>query len=406
MKVAIVTKGGKSPGGATRIALDLTDALVKYGADATLFCYNATPPASGAVAAIAPTHLTGRLARHLDWRLERMGLTRRLPWEEMALRSAGALDCDVLHFHDVFECTSPRLLQRLSLYRPVLLTVHDCSSFTGGCLYPLDCRRFEEACGQCPQRARIGRLDFTTSNITLRRRAVSAGRVHFVFPSCWIQSEAEKSLPIQARSHLIPNGFDPAPYMFPARREARERLGLPAQDNVVLMGAHSLVNPYKGASFALQALRSVSDLDPVVLVLGHPSPEVQEVLQGMRVIAPGFVSEKANLANYYAAADLLLFPSLADNLPIMIQESMAAGTPVLAFRTGGVPEMIDDGKTGWLVEQRNQEALNTGLRRILVEGVPPGVGEAARESIQQRFSMTEFLDRHLNLYREVMEARS
>lgn len=349
--------------------------------------------------------MSSKIRRHIDWRLERLGLTRRLTWETGSLDSLGASSCDVLHFHDVFECTSPRLLHQLSRNRPVLLTVHDCSPFTGGCLYPLDCRRFEKSCGRCPQRERIGRFDFTRANIELRRREVRSGSVHFIFPSRWIQSEAEKALPIQGRSHWIPNGFDPGPYGFPARREARERLGLSPEAKIVLMGAHSLGNPYKGATFAFNALRSVADLNPVALILGHPGPDVDNALKDMRVEAPGFVSEKAVLASYYAAADLLLFPSLADNLPIMVQESMAAGTPVLAFHTGGIPEMIEHERTGWLVERGNQEALNAVLRRIVSEGVPREMGFAAKAAVEQRFAMTDFVDRHIDLYRAVSEAR-
>jgi glycosyltransferase involved in cell wall biosynthesis len=107
------------------------------------------------------------------------------------------------------------------------------------------------------------------------------------------------------------------------------------------------------------------------------------------------------LANYYAAADLLLFPSMADNLPIMIQESMAAATPVLAFRTGGIPEMIDDGVTGWLVERGNAQELAGVLRQVLASGVPEGMGEAAKETVQNRYSMDDCVRRHKELYEEV-----
>jgi glycosyltransferase involved in cell wall biosynthesis len=401
--VGVITKGGTAIGGASRIAVEFDREWRQRAGESVLFVYRPTPEGRDAKT-LAPRGMA-RLLCHLDWRLEKLGLVRRLAWEEAMLKRSGVLDCDVLHFHDVFECTSPRLLQKLSLLRPVILTVHDCSPFTGGCLYPVDCRRFEKTCGRCPQREKLGRFDFTSINVKLRRQAATCGNTHFIFPSRWIQSEAEKSLPIQGRSHVIPNGFNPEPYMFPTRHEARKLLGLPAKDMVVLMGAHSLGNPYKGASFALHALRSVADLDPLVMVLGHPSPEVENALKGMRTIAAGFVSEKPRLANYYAAADLLLFPSLADNLPIMIQESMAAGTPVLAFNTGGIPEMIEHDKTGWLVEKSNQDAFNVALRSILIEGVSAEMGLAARNAIQRQFPMSEFIERHLELYRKVLESR-
>jgi glycosyltransferase involved in cell wall biosynthesis len=402
--VSLITKGGCSLGGASRVAVELYRAWTARRGKAALFCYMTTPEVAGAVT-IEPSRFA-RMLRHLDWRLERFGLIRQIPWEIPSLQEGGAFRCGVLHFHDVFECMSPRLLERVSRRLPTFLTVHDCSPFTGGCLYPSECRRFVAECGDCPQKARIGRQDFTTHNIKLRRRVAASANVHFIFPSRWIQAEAEKSLSIAGRSHVIPNGFDPVPYVFPVRHEARRRLGFLPHERVVLMGSHSLMNPYKGTSFALEALRAVADLDPVALVLGNPSSEVQKVLAGMRVISPGFVVEKTALANYYAAADFLLFPSLADNLPIMIQESMAAETPVLAFHTGGIPEMIQHGETGWLVERGNQEALNTAVRKVLVEGVPAGMGAAAKDAVRKHYSMTEFVGRHLDLYRSIQKSRS
>jgi len=257
------------------------------------------------------------------------------------------------------------------------------------------------ACGSCPQRKRIGRFDFTRSNLFLRRRLAKPAETQFVFPSKWIQSQAEWALPVKGRSHVISNGFDPAPYSFRSRQEARERVGLSQTATVVLMGAHTVGNPYKGASFAIQALGAVVDLAPTVVILGHLGHSSMGELPGLQIIAPGFLSDKRLLADYYAAADLLLFPSVADNLPIMIQESMGAATPVLAFRTGGISEMIDHCKSGWLVERGNAEELASVLREVLTHGVPAGMGEAAKQAVQNRYSMDDCVRRHKELYEEI-----
>jgi glycosyltransferase involved in cell wall biosynthesis len=398
VKALVVTKGGQFLGGASRIAVELVAGLNQKGFAARLACYTDTPDAATSLR-IRARGLVPRVMRHLDWRLETLGVTRRLAWEMSAITEAMRSGYDVVHFHDVYECTSPLLLRRLASRQAVFLTVHDCSPFTGGCLYPGECRRFEATCGTCPQRQRIGRFDFTSGNIELRRRVADCVNLHFVFPSTWIQSEAHKSLKMSGRSHVVPNGFDPRPYDFTTKLEARVRLGLEPHGKVVLIGSHSLSNPYKGASLGFEALRSVAHLDPVVVVLGNPDLKLQMALGQLRVISAGFVSEKRRLADYYAAADLLLFPSLADNLPIMIQESMAAGTPVLAFDTGGISELIDDGLTGWLAQRGDVGALAAKLRAILEAGVAPEIGIAAREVVATRFSMDDFVERHLSLYR-------
>ena len=68
--------------------------------------------------------------------------------------------------------------------------------------------------------------------------------------------------------------------------------------------------------------------------------------------------------------------------------------------------MVDHGETGWLVEHANQQELDRALRAALLAGVPPTMGETAREVIAQRFSMDDFVTRHLNLYRKLLEERA
>ena len=96
-----------------------------------------------------------------------------------------------------------------------------------------------------------------------------------------------------------------------------------------------------------------------------------------------------------------MFPSLEDNLPIMVQEAMAAGTPVVGFAAGGVPEMVDDQRTGWLCPPGDQLGLNEKLRDALTGEKVSKFGKAAQESMRERFDIDAFGNRHLELYKEV-----
>ena len=124
----------------------------------------------------------------------------------------------------------------------------------------------------------------------------------------------------------------------------------------------------------------------------------------MNYLLTGFVTDRTRLGLLHAAADLLLFPSLADNLPITIQEAMAAGTPVLAFAAGGVPELVRPGRTGWLVAAGDQAALNRQLREILQADETWNFGERARTMIQDEFSVAGCVNQHVTLYRAALDS--
>ena len=403
MKVVLITKGGKTLAGASRIAVELRAGFTARGITSELFTANPTPDAIGS-SCIQAEGPPARILKHLDWRLGRLGLSPSFGWELKSLARAGALDCDILHFHDVYQAISPNLLAKLAQERPVFLTVHDCSPFTGGCLYPAGCTRFTRACGECPQLNSFAKMDLTRFNLHRNRRVAAVSPIHYIFPSKWMQEEAEKTLDIQGRSDVIANGFDPLPYGFVPRLEARARLGIDPNDRIICVGSHTVSNPYKGFGFAVKAIRSIADLNPLIIVLGNAGKEVHEMFSGLRVMAPGFLQEKSALSPYYSAADLMLFPSLADNLPIMIQESMAAATPVLAFRTGGIPELVTHSDNGWLVEGKNQEDLNAALRHALQGTESAALGLRAKARISKYFTIEDCVKKHLDLYQKTLAA--
>jgi glycosyltransferase involved in cell wall biosynthesis len=97
---------------------------------------------------------------------------------------------------------------------------------------------------------------------------------------------------------------------------------------------------------------------------------------------------------------------LADNLPLTILEAMAAFTPVVGFSTGGVPEMIQSGRNGVLVEPTDQGALNSALRELLQSPQLEAMGKQARHDVESKFSKTTFVERHLQMYQLALKPTS
>jgi glycosyltransferase involved in cell wall biosynthesis len=202
---------------------------------------------------------------------------------------------------------------------------------------------------------------------------------------------------------IIPNGVDTSVFLPHPKAEVRDRLGLPRERPIVLFTAGPLHEARKGLRYALDALNAMADIDPLVLLIGKEDPENEIPFSGLDLVRTGYLQDEAKKALYFAAADVFLFTSLEDNLPLSILETMAAGTPVVGFDTGGVPEMIAQGVEGHLVPQRDGAGLVVGLREALTAQRAASWGKAARKRIEKDFSHQLFFERHLQLYSESID---
>lgn len=400
--VALVSRSNANGGGASRIAEELAEWLQTTGSHVVHYCASPVGPLKSFQAPLFPPGIFGKLSRAANRFTRRVGLNELIPTEFYGLLSGVLGEFDVVHFHDLKAAISPLTLKLCSRRKPVVFTAHDCSCFTGGCIYPLACERYLKNCGNCPQLPALGaRFDLTTVNLKINRWLARQHSIQYVFPSKWLADKASRSLQFSRAAKVIANGFSSAGYDFRSRTVARQELGIRDERKVVLVAAHYLADPRKGVAFALAAIQAVKDLDPLVIFVGNSPTDLEARMPGISFWPTGFVEDKRKLGSLFAASDVFLFPSLEDNLPIMVQEAMAAGTPVVGFAVGGVPEMVENLRTGWLCEPANQSALNEILRKALTGDDRPRFGLAARQDVSERFSFDDFGRRHLELYEEM-----
>jgi glycosyltransferase involved in cell wall biosynthesis len=238
-----------------------------------------------------------------------------------------------------------------------------------------------------------------------KRVTAKAGLFVPIAPSNWMADEAMKSGIFTQRPRIIPYSVDTdlfRPYPKPV---VRELLGLPEDSFIVLVSAMFLGDKRKGSKFASLALESCQR--PIsVVVVGHRNKMVMELFNDQKVQFTGYVREPRLLAQYYAAADVFLFPTLADNLPLSVLETMAAGTPTIGFRTGGVPDMLEHEVNAWLTEPKDVQGLVQGLQVSFDHSeVLRRWAEVGRKRAEKLFSRQAFIDSHLGLYREILEGR-
>ena len=402
LSVALVSRSNGNGGGASRIAEELGEWFYSRGSHVVHYCASPIGPLKAFQAPLYPPAFAGKLSRAAHRLTRRAGLKELIPSEFYGTLAGVMNDFDLIHFHDLSTAIAPLTLKLCSRKRRVVFTAHDCSCFTGGCIYPLQCKGYLNSCGNCPQLPALGtRFDFTSINLGINRWLARQGAIQYVFPSHWLREKATASVRFSRDARVIPNGFSTEGYDFRSKTEARRELGIRAEHKVIVVAAHYLADPRKGVAFALAAIRSVKDLSPLVIFVGNAPADLEARMPGISFWLTGFVSEKRKLGLFFAAADVFLFPSLEDNLPIMVQESMAAGTPVVGFATGGIPEMVEDQCTGWLSKTADQPALDNNLRKALTHDDLPRYGRAAQRIVADRFNADAFGREHLALYEEM-----
>ncbi|WP_255542338.1 glycosyltransferase [Azospirillum sp. INR13] len=305
------------------------------------------------------------------------------------LTDAARPPIDLVNLHWVADFLDWELFfQPGNAARPVVWTLHDMRPFTGGCHYAFDCNGFTAGCGRCPNidpkdgspKNGSGDPNDATHRMLERQCALLAGwggHLHLVAPSRWLAGEAARSTLFAGRPvSVIPNSVDIQAFRPIAKAEARARLGLPADGRLLLFVGHDVLEPRKGYGHLRQALPALSG-GPVtrLLTVGKGRPPADSPIPHMHLNGTDS-SETLNLA--YAAADLLVLPTLQDNLPNTVLEAFASGTPVAGFAVGGVPEHVLPDRTGALVPTGDGAALGALLRR-LVEA-PDHLAELGREA--------------------------
>ncbi len=301
----------------------------------------------------------------------------------------------------------PAVLPTLVRRTPVVWTLHDMNLFTGGCHFHDGCGRFKTGCGKCPQ-IQSQEPNDPSRTIWARKKALFAGlapgRLHFVAPSQWIAQELRISgiLPQAMPISVIPYGlethtFNPIPV-----ETARDALGVPKDKKALLFVAESVNNRRKGFEDLKKALAHLDQRDDLVLLsLGKGVPELGIDIEHHHL---GFVTDDAVLAQAYSAADVFAMPSQEDNLPATVLESLACGTPIAAFDTGGLPDMVRPGITGALADLGDHASFAKNLRDLLDSS--PDLRSNCRTIAETEYPLALQAQRYTTLYESLLETGS
>lgn len=212
------------------------------------------------------------------------------------------------------------------------------------------------------------------------------------------------------RIEIVPDGVEiAAAITAEARETARKRWGFRPDETVVAcVGA---LTPEKGHALLIEAFAKLSAEVPNcrLLLAGEGRLRVQlerqarEAGLGSAIVFAGFVTD---VESVYAAGDLFVFPSLSEGAGSSLMQAMAYGLPVLAFARGGVAEIIEDGRTGVLVQEASAEALAREAARMLRDAeFKERLARAARETVALRYSAQRMVDDTLRIFEELITGK-
>jgi len=407
MNILQIHGSDQSTGGGSIAMLRLQEGIRRAGVRSRVLCINPTSPDS---VALPQVRGEGRV-RALTTRL---GLNELHNLGSFKIPSLSACaDADVFHIHCLHGgFFNYFALPMLTKTKPAIYTLHDMWPFTGHCGQSFGCERWKEGCGRCPYPDIPDpiRRDATAWEWKIKQWSYRRSNLTIVAPSKWLYGLAQESMLNRFQIEHIPHGLDTDVYRPLDRDMSRSALGIPAEKKVLLyvvrrMNLSHKTAHLKGADLLVRALQGMPDSlkkDIVLLLIGEGGDVLARELS-IKVMSLGVISNDHLKVLAYSAADVFVFPSRAENLPLVVIESMACGTPTVAFNVGGMSDLVRPGLTGFLARPNDTKELSAGIVQLLEnENLRGQLSQHCREIAEKEYSLQLYANRHVALYRQIL----
>ncbi len=325
-------------------------------------------------------------------------------WGDDVTQTDAYKQADVVHLHWINQgfLSLTTLEKILHSDKRVVWTMHDQWPMTGICHYSDTCEAFKTECHHCPLLTSQGYNDLSNSVFHKKCKIYKGSRVTLVACSEWLaQLTRESALSDGLQVVSIPNPIDTELFKPQNRKMVRQQLGLPDDATMVLFGCQKTTDKRKGLDYLIAAARYMSGF--TLLLVGSNTGDTAQLLPpSVRVISLGSINSAARMADIYAAADCFVTPSLQDNLPNTIMEAMACGTPCVGFNVGGIPEMIDHQRNGYVAEYKNAHDLEVGIRYVTGREHAARLSAEARSKVMADYSESSVAEKYLSIYRKII----
>jgi len=409
MKIAHFTS--ELTGGAGVAAQRLNDALRREEVDSRLY-YECGLPLVAGCHRVFENQSFGRrnlaaLARAWRNRRNAPGCLFTSPrwFRRTRLRDVGPLP-DVVNLHWISRwIDQPSFFASLPLDLPVVCSLHDMNPFTGGCHHAGDCERFTNHCRNCPQLKNPGPDDDAFRFFEIKKRCYAGKNLHVISSSDWMSAQARRSALLRhARSfHTIPLGLDLESFKPIDKSCARQALAIDSERFVVGFSCADLSSHNKGGALLVEGLHALADEAKITLLV-FGAGKLPDSGGRYQLIELGSINSPDLQSLFYSACDVFAAPSRIESFGLTALEAMACGTPVVAFQTGGLMDIVADGETG-LLERRVGSVVGLHDRLAWMLQHPTerqSMGLAARQRVEKQFTSTLMARRYVELYSRVL----
>jgi len=281
-------------------------------------------------------------------------------------------DTDIIHLHWINQgyLSIDSIKKLKSFGKPMVWTLHDMWAFTGGCHYSRGCTAFTHECNYCPYLKDASSMDLSNKVWKSKIDLFKSSNITIVTCSDWLKQLAQQSpLLRNLRIESIPNPIDTGLYQPIDKYISRKHFSLPQTKKLILFGAVNVNDKRKGINYLLNALKILVDKNPEVknevelVVFGQTDLDTTSIPLPVHLL--GSLTTTEDLVKAYSSSNLFVLPSLEDNLPNTVMEALSCGVPVVAFNTGGIPEMVTHLSNGFIANLKDADEMAIGIHQVL-----------------------------------------
>lgn len=397
--------------GSERLMYDTASALIARGHDARVYVMNSNlgvnPPFFEGQIPTFPFEKWGesffrKSTGFNDIMFPSTAIMRFHPWIGSA---------DIWHFNNLHgHFVSIPLLGLLSWTKKIVISPVDQYLTTGHCPYTIDCEGNLKGCVECP------RLDEPWPGISknsthflwlVKRAFLMYSRLNLLFHTNFLASYYQENTP-NLLCQILNYGVDVLRYRPMPKYECASALGIEDPDRFTIGLLHSFIlDVRKGFMPIIEQLGVIAERFPgkiALLVVGHNSEEVRKVIPpGLSLITLPFLKDPIDFAQALNLCDVLLYPTLAENMSLTCLYSFACGVPVISYDVGGQKEAISHGINGFLVRRNDYKGIFEALSKLVEDPLYyKRLSEGARDTAEKRFNFDRYVDELILYYESIL----
>ena len=287
--------------------------------------------------------------------------------------------------------------------KPVVWTLHDMNPFTGG-------EHFEEIyfgmnnSGQPNLRVNnIKEKEIAEKHLSLKENVMkNVNNLTVVAPSMWLAEEAKQSSVFRNKDiYCIPYGINTDVYQPRNMEYSKSLFKVPMNKKVILFVSDSISKERKGFKYLSEAIKNIDRDDVILYAVGAKKSNDAHL---NNVVYLGEIKDELMMSMIYSMADVFIMPSLMDNLPNTVLESLLCGTPVVGFPVGGVVDMISTGQNGILTDEISSVALRISIINIL-NSLTSFDRNKIRENAVAKYDLKVQAKAYLNLFNTILNTK-